>query len=92
MRFWKQTSQQRPFTTRLFREAACVFYIFDVTEDSKDLNKKLAEFRDQVDAECSEDVLRFLIGNKIDTIPQLKKLSELFLVNTVEINDGMDLA
>ena len=36
VRFWQQTEQERPFTTRLFREADGVIYMFD---HGKDLRK-----------------------------------------------------
>ena len=66
VRFWQQTQQERPFTTRLFREADCIIYIGDVTKTSAHLSKNLAKFSTLVNNECNEDAIRILVGNKID--------------------------
>ena len=66
VRFWQQTQQERPFTTRLFREADCIIYIFDVTKKLKNLLKKLAKFSNLINNECNEDAIKILVGNKID--------------------------
>ena len=66
VRFWQQTQQERPFTTRLFREADCIIYICDVTKSPGHLSKKLAKFSNLINNECNEDAVRILIGNKTD--------------------------
>ena len=66
VRFWQQTQQERPFTTRLFREADCIIYICDVTTGAKNVSKKLAKFSSLITNECNEDAVRILVGNKAD--------------------------
>ena len=65
-RFWRQTNQQRPFTTRLFREADCAIYIADLTSDVDKTRKNLSKFNDMLNRECKEDIHRVLICNKSD--------------------------
>ena len=66
LRFWQQTQQDRPFTTRLFRRAVCAIYIFDVTSNLKGLKRKISDFKDLITEECEENIVTILIGNKID--------------------------
>ena len=66
VRFWQQTQQERPFTTRLFREADCIIYICDVTKGLKNLSKKLGKFSGLITNECNEEAVKILVGNKVD--------------------------
>ena len=68
LRIWLQTQQERPFTTRLFREADCVLYILDVTKAPDETRRKVEGLKNLLDNECSEKAVRILVGNKIDLL------------------------
>ena len=66
MRIWLQTSQERPFTTRLFGEADCVIYILDVTKDPAETKQKIANVNKMINDACDPDIVKILVGNKFD--------------------------
>ena len=66
LRMWLQTSQERPFTTKLFREADCAIYIIDVTEDVDKTKERLEQLKHMINNECSKNFVHILAGNKID--------------------------
>ena len=66
LRIWRQTSQARPFTTRLFRQADCAIYVLDVTQDPEETREKVCHVNKLLDDECHPSLVRILVGNKID--------------------------
>ena len=66
MRIWHQTSQDRPFTTRLFRQADCAIYILDLTKDPEQTKEKVCLVNKLLDEECHSNLVRILVGNKMD--------------------------
>ena len=66
LRAWLQTSQERPFTTKIFREADCAIYIVDVTKDVQETVEKVQSLKTMLDIECRENFVHILAGNKID--------------------------
>ena len=75
MQLWCQTSQERPFTTRLFREADCAIYIADITRDVDKNGKNLVVFNNMLSQECKEDIYRVLIANKADLTQKRRMLA-----------------
>ena len=75
VKFWCQTNQIRPFTTRIFREADCAFYISDLTSDVKKIQSNLSNFNEMLDKECDEDIHRVLISNPSDLTSKNKRQS-----------------
>ena len=87
VRLWRQTNQERPFTTRLFREADCAIYIADITGDVDNTRKNLAIFNEMLDRECREDVHRVMICNKADLQQKRRILATEGM--TMVIENGM---
>ena len=76
LRVWLQTAQERPFTTKIFREADCAIYIVDVTKDVQETTEKVQSQKTMLDIECRENFVHILAGNKID-LPQERKLTTI---------------
>ena len=87
VKFWCQTNQNRPFTTRIFREADCAFYISDLTSDVKKIQSNLSNFNEMLDRECDEGIHRVLIGNPTDLTTEIKMLPTDGM--TIAIANGM---
>ena len=67
LRIWRQTTQERPFTTKMFGEALCAIYMVDVARDPKQTKAKVANVNQILDKECGDDgIVRILVGNKSD--------------------------
>ena len=66
VRLWRQTAQERPFTTRLFREADCAIYIADLTCGVEKTKQKVTNLNRILARECRDNVVKVLVGNKLD--------------------------
>ena len=66
VRLWRQTAQERPFTTKLFREADCAIYIADLTNDEESTKQKVVSLCEMLTRECRENIVKVLVGNKLD--------------------------
>ena len=87
MQLWCQTNQERPFTTRLFREANCAIYIADITRDVDKNGKNLEAFNKLLNQECKDDTYRVLVANKADLTQKRRMLATEGM--TLAMENGM---
>ena len=81
VRIWRQTTQERGFTTGQMNQAVCALYMADVTQSISDVKQNLIKHQKQIVDTCRGDIISILVVNKSD-IP-LRKFDK---------NMGRDLA
>ena len=61
LRLWKQTDQERPFTTKQFRQADAALFIVNGNSKNFLISKKLKQFSKIIDYECSQRISTHLV-------------------------------
>ena len=66
LRLWCQTTQEQQFTTRMYREACAVIYMFDLQDEMADVKNRLNAKMEELEKQCGNLMFKVLVGNKSD--------------------------